>query len=453
MSPDREKKPGLVPFPRFFSVMGYSVFCCVAILILAEAASRCVGPVYHHFSSPLLNVGPDSRNLLSQRRGAGFISGLFFDNVWLDMSSASPAYIGYAWSEEFWREQRARFIFENSRPAPYEPFRVWGIEESHAKYINVDITDTGARRRTVNIFPPGCESRLAQKVWVFGASTTWGYGTPDSETIPSNLSRKLNGVGGNCVEALNMGVDGYNTNQELVYLMQLLKQGQRPDAAVFFDGYADAYVGTLGPGIASTHWDYNEIKAKQQSRVINWPDLAKRSAFLSLMDRLRDHLRRGHAAVSDKEMAARVKATMDNYESNLHLIRILANEYGFDAFFFWQPYVLYGRKPLVPFEQNQVDNEAIHDVYKEADRRAAETGSFIFMGGAFDQVKEPVYVDYVHLGPLGNEIVAGIMATQIQPALSNRKAKQGEASRGKTALLSKPTSSKRSVGRTGSHEK
>ncbi|HEV2350293.1 MAG TPA: SGNH/GDSL hydrolase family protein [Terriglobia bacterium] len=431
MHHDGEKKTGLVPFPRFFSVLGYSAFWCVAILVLAEAASRIVLPIYHHFSSPLLKVGPDSENLLSQRRGAGLIGALFFDNVWLDMSSASPAYVGYGWAEDFWKEQRSRFEFENARPAPYEPFRIWGMEESHGKYINVDKTEMGARRRTFNPLQPGCESRQAQKVWVFGASTTWGYGTPDFETIPSNLSKNLNSASGNCVEVSNLGVDGYNTNQEVVYLIQQLKAGGLPDAVVFFDGYADAYVGTLGPGLPSTHWDYDEIKAKQQSTVINWPDLVKRSSFLSFMDRLRMRLRRSQGTLSDQERAARVKSTMDNYELNLALVRVLAREYGFDAFFFWQPYVLYGKKPLVLFEQNMLDDRAIHDVYKEADRRAAETGKFIFLGGVFDRVKEPVYIDSVHLGPLGNEIIAGAIAAQIQPALLNRRAKLEDASKGK----------------------
>jgi lysophospholipase L1-like esterase len=432
MRHEAEKKPGLVPFPRFFAVLGYGVFCCVVMFILAEAASRVVFPTYYHFMSPLLRAGPHSENLMSQRRGAGILGGLFFGNAWLDMCSASPAYAGYSWAEDFWKEQRTRYEIETFHPAPYEAFRVWGTEESHGRYINVDKTEMGARRRTINPFQPGCDTRHAQKIWVFGASTTWGYGTPDLATIPSYLSKKLNAEGGNCAEVINLGVDGYNTNKELVYLIQQLKSGERPDTVIFYDGYADAYVGTLGPGIPSTHWDYDEIKAKQESGIWNWPNLVKRSYFLTFLNKLmsRSHPQGVH---SDQDLAARVRATTDNYELNLHLARLLAKEYGFDAYFFWQPYVLYGKKPLVPFEQSMWDDKAIYAVYEEAGRRAAETGNFVFLGRIFDQVKAPIYIDSVHLGPLGNEIIAGTIASQIQAALMNRKAKLAEASKGKTS--------------------
>ena len=48
-------------------------------------------------------------------------------------------------------------------------------------------------------------------------------------------------------------------------------------------------------------------------------------------------------------------------------------------------------------------------VYQEAERRAPEAG-FVSMAGVFDSVSEPVYVDEVHLGPRGNELVADAIA-------------------------------------------
>lgn len=436
MRGEGEKKPGLVPFPRFFAVLGYAGFCFVLFFMLAEAATRVVLPIYHrihyrHFISLISGGRYNSEKLLGERRGIGKIGAFFSDNMWLDMCSASPAYAGYAWAEYFWREQRAETQFEDTHPAPYEPFRVWGMWEWHGKYVNMDRTEMGARRRTVNLFQPGCESQRAQQVWVFGASNAWGFGTPDFATIPSYLSSKLNAEKDSCVEVINLAVDGYDTNQEVVYLMQLLKTGGRPDAVIFFDGYCDAYVGATGPRNPLTHWDYNEIKRKYESGILNWPDLEKRSYFLTIINKLRRQSQAGEGINSDQKLTGQVLATMDNYELNLHLARLLAEEYGFDAYFFWQPYVKYGKKPLVHFEQCLVDDKAIHAVYEEADHRAAETGKFIFLGGVFDEVKEPVYIDTVHLGPLGNEIIAGVMAARVQPVLSRRKAKLEAVAKGK----------------------
>jgi lysophospholipase L1-like esterase len=426
-----EKKPGLVPFPRFFAVFGYAVFCCVALFILAEAASRVALPVYDHIKHPLVKAGPQFKNLLSQRRGAGKWGGWFFADQWVDVNSASPAYSGYAWAEDFWKEQRRLFESENSAPSPYEPFRVWGLKESHGKYFNVDKTGMGTLRRTANPVQPGCQGRPARKVWVFGGSTVYGYGVPDFATLPSYLSQKLNAGSGNCVEVFNLGVDGYNTNQEVVYLTQNLKAGGRPDAVVFYDGFNDAYVGAIEPGNPAAHWFYKEVRARQQNTVINWPTLFKKSYFLAIMGRLSARLHPRPPVPSGQDSAARVRGTLDNYESNLRLARLLAGAYGFQVYFFWQPYVLYGNKPLVPFERSLDEDKEFYAVYKEADRRATATGNFIFLGRIFDQVKEPLYIDTVHLGPRGDEIVAGAVAAKIQPDLANGTAQPGEAPKGK----------------------
>ena len=56
-------------------------------------------------------------------------------------------------------------------------------------------------------------------------------------------------------------------------------------------------------------------------------------------------------------------------------------------------------------------------VYKEAENRAAENGDFVFLADAFDSVREPVYLDWVHLNPVGNEIIARAMTPYVQECL------------------------------------
>jgi hypothetical protein len=53
-------------------------------------------------------------------------------------------------------------------------------------------------------------------------------------------------------------------------------------------------------------------------------------------------------------------------------------------------------------------------VYQEAENRAATTGGFVFLGGMFDSVKEPIYIDQGHLGPRGNELAAQAVVQYIQ---------------------------------------
>ena len=54
--------------------------------------------------------------------------------------------------------------------------------------------------------------------------------------------------------------------------------------------------------------------------------------------------------MSDGELAAKAKATLQNYETNMKLVHILATAYGFKRYLFWQPVLAFGAKPLMPFE-------------------------------------------------------------------------------------------------------
>ena len=431
------KRPGLVPFQKFFAILGYAVFSLVPILALLEGVSWFLWSVHQKWNTPLRRVGPHAENVLNMRRGVG--TGKYM-LLWDPLAgpSASPAYEGYAWAEDFWREQRARDELETS-PLPYEPFRIWGTPRSVAKYINVDATEMGAVRRTVNPLRPACKSRKALKVWFLGGSTAWGTGTPDFATIPSYLSARLNAGGDDrCVEVTNLGVDGYNTNQEIIYLIQQLQAGRRPEVVIFYDGINDAYAGAYWPGIPSTHEGYIEVKAKFESRIIDWPGLGARSYFLKVAHGALRRLKgTSVTGAQEQDLPALAKATMDNYEANLRLVECLAQAYGFKAHFFWQPTLLYGGKPQVPFEGAIRDTgqlqHAVQAVYEEAERRAAASGKLILLSHLFDQIREPLYVDFFHLGPQGNEVVATAVANRLLPLLlkSAPKSPSGDSPSGK----------------------
>jgi hypothetical protein len=94
------------------------------------------------------------------------------------------------------------------------------------------------------------------------------------------------------------------------------------------------------------------------------------------------------------------------------------------VFFFWQPSLASGNKPLTPYEQqfqsdppgsSQSNSFAIlKAVSAEAVRRSLQSGDFIFLGQVFDSVQEPVYIDHLmHLGPRGNQIVAQAIAKSL----------------------------------------
>jgi hypothetical protein len=89
----------------------------------------------------------------------------------------------------------------------------------------------------------------------------------------------------------------------------------------------------------------------------------------------------------------------------------------------------YGNKPLVPFEQKLKEarsqelkgrvHRGLLAVYEQAERQSVASHKFVFLGKAFDEVKDPIYVDEFHLDPHGNEIIAHAIAKTVQPAIGS----------------------------------
>ena len=141
-------------------------------------------------------------------------------------------------------------------------------------------------------------------------------------------------------------------------------------------------------------------------------------------------LARLHPVTSYATLISKVQpngiAALDNYEANMRLAGALAGAYKFKLYCFWQPTLIYGRKPFVPFEQQMATRDAsgtsadsawfltMAAVYREAEQRAAAGEKFVFLGGLFDSTPEPVYVDEAHLGPRGNELAAQAIASYLQ---------------------------------------
>jgi lysophospholipase L1-like esterase len=334
----------------------------------------------------------------------------------------SPAYAGAAWVPDFFREQSLRL----ASPYTYVPFRVSGLTQWHGKYFNNDEHPTGVWRRTVNP-EGGCQQHPEQhaetSVWVFGGSTVYGTGVPDWATLPSYLSRNLNRDGRACVVVTNFGNESYVTTQELILLIEQLKRGGRPDIVIFYDGFNDAHVGMAASDPWSTHYGMGIIKARAEGSFQGRFDFVHRLHTVRVVDAARQLLERRIETLNAEELRAKAIAVVDNYEANQNIAGALGQAYRFRFYGFWQPMLFYGRKPLVPFEQQLVqldmspkspfDARPVVAAYQEAERRASKAG-FVDLADLFDSVPEPIYNDEAHLGPHGNELAASAIAKYIE---------------------------------------
>jgi len=211
--------------------------------------------------------------------------------------------------------------------------------------------------------------------------------------------------------------------------MEQLKAGRRPGMVIFYDGVNDAYAGAVSPGVPTAHMSLSNIKARVEGTLAGRLDFLRSSYTLQLAVAVLNSLRlAGAAKPGIDETESKAVTTLDNYERNLQFATILGNAYGFRVFCFWQPAFVYGHRSLFPFEATIAGHQAsknsfniLAKVYQHAQRRSATDHVFVFLGDVFDSVKETVYIDkWMHLAPVGNELVARSVAGYVESSLDER---------------------------------
>jgi len=400
---------GLVPFEGVFVFIGAAaVTALIAVLLLESVSLIALNAMGGQETCRGLQPGACIGDLPRNAR----------------VAAVSPAYQGADWADDLWHEERLRGI----SALEYSPYRIWQPRRASGKYLNTSTIAGVTYRATPQ---PNCGEAPRRTVWMLGGGAVWGMGVPDSLTIPALLARELNSAGAECFAVSNFGVEGYNSNQTVQLLLELLGTGQKPDLVVFYGGFEDAFCAHSRP--ERSHCGAVRIQQLQQA---DWRAQATtafaRTNMGTLVRRLRGSASIVPAAVTEQEhfvplrqsadLKAAAQAVLDNFESNVAAVAQLEQAYGFRAYWFWQPTVFYAAKPLHPFErelQQQPEaaipgtQQVIRAVYDEAKRRAA-TGRFHFSAGILDLYPEPLYIDVVHLGPRGNQLAAQYVSGAIK---------------------------------------
>jgi hypothetical protein len=135
-----------------------------------------------------------------------------------------------------WPRQRVEDLLAESRQRPlrFNPYTQFQEKPFRGRFVNV--VEPGYRLgRDPGPWPM---AQGVHNVWVFGGSTTFGYGLPDQETIPSFLQESLRRrFPGAPIRVYNFGQGYFFSAQELALFQSLLAAGSAPpQVAVFIDG-------------------------------------------------------------------------------------------------------------------------------------------------------------------------------------------------------------------------
>jgi hypothetical protein len=284
-----------------------------------------------------------------------------------------------------------------SRPYVYEAFTQFKERPFRGEFVNVD--DAGFRfSKNQRPWPPSPDS---YNVFTFGGSTTFGYGLPDEQTVPSYLQDSLQREDPK-VAVYNFGRGGYFSTQERILFERLLADGRPIRTAIFVQGLNDFhyYSDNLFP---------DRYRRSFDSPVSPFQELIARLPIMRLVTSLTERGRVARsidAGRSSEEIAetarARVDFVIDRYVHNLRMIRAVAREYGVSVLFVWQPVPTYRmdieQHLFAKFRLFQI-HPHIKDGYPALALRqeVAPLGKdFAWCADIQEGVAGPLYVDQAH---------------------------------------------------------
>jgi hypothetical protein len=303
-----------------------------------------------------------------------------------------PNYAGVAWADrhfdELKEQERTYYSYIGWRRRPYsgETINIVGI-------LGERLTARHPRPRP-------------EQVYFFGGSAMWGTGSRDIDTIPSQFALRTG------LQARNFGESAYTAHQSLEMMMRLLQGGERPAAVVFYDGVNDVAHKCrveLGP--------YSDAQEAKTRRLLE--QRGARGALRATIERLSTLF--AEDEIADKydcdDNRVKAAAVADAMISDWRISAAVAALHGVRFYAALQPVLYFSRTRADHLSrENDAEREkqfrAVYPLLREAVARAG----FLDFIDVFDR-DEYIYIDFCHVSPNGNALVAARLAEAILPDL------------------------------------
>lgn len=270
----------------------------------------------------------------------------------------------------------------------YAPF----VEFKPAPYAKrfVNVLPGGFRQgRDAGPWPP-LKSELV--VFVFGGSTTFGFGLPDNETVVSRLEGKLaERFPGRKVRCYNFGRGYYFSSQERQLFESLLAEGVAPNLAIFIDGLNEFVYHDGLPEFTPALYGFTAPDQPPMVRAELTSDADRSSAVAQLIAR---------------------------YRENLRLIEAVAQAHGVSPIFIGQPvpFLDFPMRPeTYPFQSTFAEHRLAgwgYKYFKDAARAGQFGEHFVWCGNAFGNAGGVMYADSIHYSAAGAEELARCIVTR-----------------------------------------
>lgn len=345
----------------------------------------------------------------------------------IDWRAKADAYKNAPWVDDYYRKN----LLAKQHWIPYVE---WRQEPLNTQWIHVD---EHGRRKTWNASVT--DSKTIQ-IYMFGGSTTWGFGARDDYTIPSDVSRILAKESGLNVHVTNFGELGYVSTQEAIALLLELEKHHVPDVVLFYDGANDVYSSYQGH-VSGSVWSGNN--RQQEFNIFNMErrmdlyrgyvsSVVRNSAAYRILKRLRKiNPQAGQEWQPPAKMADEI---VDTYASNVAAVQDWGKSRGFKTLFYWQP-LIFTKQHLTPYENQQAHSDetppAMQALFARVNEKLEHSDTltsnphFHNISHLFDRTTDPLYLDYAHLSEDANERVARKMSQDILRLIRGRTQANG----------------------------
>lgn len=328
--------------------------------------------------------------------------------------SQHPAYQSASWIREFEKDvtpfKKAAYTAKQ-----YTPFSLWREYPYQSETFNV--SPEGYRHTMV---PKNDEQSGILRIFFFGGSTLFSSQVPDQETIPSLVAEQLHEhFPHHRLDIRNYGIDGMVSTQEYYLLLELLRNGERPDLVVFYDGINDTFNHVLAER-PHTFLDRFSTVLDRKAAVKEFAiALLQKSSMYQLT-------KKEHTLPDISQTVLQQRITnmlMQYHDRALFITKALGPYYNFESLFAWQSNLFNTNKILTSFERElHADQplqlkEAFERTDKEVHTIVKNLPNALDCRSCFDAVTESIFVDPYHVTAPGNRAVATVFVKTILPIL------------------------------------
>ena len=318
--------------------------------------------------------------------------------------------------------------------APFTIYR--NLPSQHSAVVNINSRGLRAEE--------GAEQDSRPKIILLGGSATFGQGAEtDQDTIPAILQQSIKSH-----RVLNAGVIGFQSGQELTYLVTQLIDYQ-PAIVVAYDGWNDVFDVAYGPerdvndlGFNSNFYSFeHQLVLNYQTQVSPYESLSRligatssKSLVLTRFAQAISAYRRQEAITAQASAnQARGKALLDSavttYVNNVRKMAVFSHASGARFVVVLQPEL--GQRLNATAEEKRLLSastignipygDSFPSLYREFLTEAKEQLTRVGVewidtneSPRFQASPTTLFLDPVHTNRRGNEIVSEIMAPKLQ---------------------------------------